>query len=241
LALIHPDYREETMRVINAALDPRGDGEFEYEFRAQLPEGSTRWALARGKTLFTGNGRRRKAARIIGVAFDITERREDEERLHASEELFRTIFDLSGIGILQVDPSTGIFLRANRELCAWLGYSEGELLEMKLEEIVHPDDLENKWTDIGRLLRGEMDDRGAEMRCVRKDGKVVWGLITSRILRDASGRPFGAVTAVTDITERKRTEEALRESERRPKPSLAARPARAWGGRVEEGQRDCCE
>src|SRR5262245_25024353 len=107
IVLIHPDDREETMRVIEASLDPRGDGEFEHEFRAQLPDGSTRWALARGKTLFTGNGRRRKAARIIGVAFDITERKEAEERLHESEELFRTIFDLSGIGNLQIDPSTG--------------------------------------------------------------------------------------------------------------------------------------
>ncbi|HEV2666492.1 MAG TPA: PAS domain S-box protein, partial [Blastocatellia bacterium] len=102
LGLIHSDDREETMRVIEAALDPRGDGEFEHEFRAQLPDGNTRWALAKGKTLFTGNGRRRKATRIIGVAFDITERKEAEERLHASEELFRTIFDLSGIGILQI-------------------------------------------------------------------------------------------------------------------------------------------
>jgi PAS domain S-box-containing protein len=234
LGLIHPDDREEMIRVIEAALDPRGDGEFQHEFRAKLPDGNTRWALARGKTLFVGNGRRRKAARIIGVAFDNTERREDEERLHASEELFRTIFDLSGIGILQIDPSTGIFLRANREFCDWLGYSEGELLEMKLEEIVHPDDLEDKWTDIGRLLRGEVDEHFTETRCMRKDGRVVWGLITSRILRDASGRPFGAVTAVTDITERKRAEEALRESERRLKLSLAAGRAGTWEWRIKE-------
>jgi PAS domain S-box-containing protein len=234
LELIHPDDRAETMRVIRAALDPRGDGEFELEFRAQLPEGNTRWALARGKTLFTGNGRRRKAARIIGVAFDITERKESEGRLHSSEELFRTIFHLSGIGILQIDLSTGNLLRANRELCDWLGYSEGELVEMKLEEIVHPDDLEDKWADIGRLLRGEVDEHGAETRLMRKDGKVVWGLITSRILRDASGRPFGAVTAVTDITERKRAEEALRESERRLKLSLAAGRAGTWEWRIKE-------
>jgi len=62
----------------------------------------------------------------------------------------------------------------------------------------------------------------------------VWGLITSRILRDASGRPFGAVTAVTDITERKRAEEALRESERRLKLSLAAGRAGTWEWRIKE-------
>jgi PAS domain S-box-containing protein len=234
LGLIHPDDREETVRVIEAALAPSGDGEFEHEFRAQLPDGRARWALARGKTLFTGNGRRRKASRIIGVAFDITGRKEAEERLHASEELFRTIFDLSGIGILQIDPSTGRFIRANHEFCNWLGYSEGELSEMKLEEVVHPDDLEDKLADIGRLLRGEVDEHFTETRCVRKDGEVVWGLITSRILRDPSGRPLGAVTAVTDITERKRAEEALRESERRLKLSLAAGRAGTWEWRIKE-------
>src|SRR5262249_109071 len=96
------------------------------------------------------------------------------------------------------------------------------------------DDLEDKLANIGRLLRGEVDEHFTETRCVRKDGAIVWGLITSRILRDASGRPLGAVTAVTDITERKRAEEALRESERRLKLSLAGGRAGTWEWRIKE-------
>ena len=215
IEFIHPEDREEAMRVAEAALDSRGNGEFEIEYRALRPDGSVRWAQARGKTLFTGKGRRRKAARVIGVAFDITERKEAEKKLHASEELFRTIFDLSGIGILQIDPLTGCFLRANREFCNWLGYSEAELLKMKLEDITHPDDREEKWTAVGRFLRGEVDEHTTETRCVRKDGRVVWGLITSRMLRDAGGGPLRTVTAVQDITERKQFEEALMASEGR--------------------------
>ncbi|MGH9937438.1 MAG: PAS domain S-box protein, partial [Blastocatellia bacterium] len=215
IEFIHPDDREETMRVAEASLDPRGNGEFEIEYRALRPDGDVRWALARGKALFTGKGRRRKAARVIGVAFDITERKEAEKRLHASEESFRTIFDLSGIGILQIEPSTGCFLRANREFCNWLGYSEAELLKMKLEDIAHPDDREEKWTAVGRFLRGEVDEYITETRCVRKDGRVVWGLITSRMLRDAGGGPLRTVTAVQDITGRKQFEEALMASEGR--------------------------
>ena len=215
IEFIHPDDREETLRVAEAALDPRGDGEFEFEFRAMRPDGSLRWALARGKTLFTSKGRRRQAARVIGVAFDITDRKEAQKRLHASEELFRTIFDMSGIGIVQIDPSTGRFLRANHEFCDWLGYSEAELLEMRIEEIAYPDDREEKWTAIGRFLRVEMDEYSTETRCVRKDGGLVWGLITSRMLRDSSGAPLRTVTTVQDITERKQFEEALMASERR--------------------------
>ncbi|HKQ79989.1 MAG TPA: PAS domain S-box protein [Blastocatellia bacterium] len=215
IEFIHPDDREETRRVAEAALDPRGDGEFEVEFRAMRPDGSLRWALARGKTLFTNKGRRRQAARVIGVAFDITTRVEAEERLHASEELFRTIFDMSGIGILQIDPSTGRFLRANHEFCDWLGYTEAELLEMRIEDIAYPDDRNEEGAAIGRFLRVEMDEYSTETRCMRKDGGLVWGWITSRMLRDASGAPLRTVTTVQDITERKQFEEALMASERR--------------------------
>ncbi len=215
IELIHPDDREEVLRAVEASLDPRGNGEFENEFRALRPDGSMRWVLARGKTLFIGKGRRRKMTRVIGVTFDITERKEAEKRLHASEEMFRTIFDLSGIGILQIEPSTGRFLRANREFCNWIGYSEAELLMMVIEEIAHPDDRNDKWTSVERFLRGEIDEYSTETRCVRKDGRIVWGLITSRMLRDAGGRPVLTVTAVQDITERKKFEEALMGSEGR--------------------------
>src|SRR5262245_13603891 len=215
IEFIHPDDREKTLRVAEAALDPRGDGEFEIEFRALRPDGSLRWAQARGKTLFTSKGRRRQAARVIGVAFDITTRVESEQRLHASEELFRTIFDMSGIGIVQIDPSTGRFQRANHEFCDWLGYSEAELLEMSIDEIAYPDEREEKSTAIGRFLRVEMDEYSTETRCVRKDGGLVWGLITSRMLRDSNSAPLRTVTTVQDITERKQFEEALMASERR--------------------------
>jgi PAS domain S-box-containing protein len=215
LELLHPDDRETTLLAVKSSLDPRGNGEFEREHRALRPDGSVRWMLAKGKTLFTGKGRRRKASRIIGVAFDITERKEAEERLHASEELFRTIFDLSGIGILQVEPLTGRFLRANHEFCRWLGYSEAELLEMHIDDIAHSDDRKDKWAAVGMFLRGEINECSIETRCVRKDGEVVWGLITSRMLRDAGGNALRTVTAVQDITERKTVEEELMVSEGR--------------------------
>ncbi|MGE0130785.1 MAG: PAS domain-containing protein [Blastocatellales bacterium] len=213
--LIYPDDREKAMRAVEVSFDPRGNGDFESEHRALRPDGSVRWVLARGRTLFTGKGRKRKAVRTMGVAFDITERKEAEERLHASEELFRTIFDLSGIGILQVEPSTGLFLRANHEFCNWIGYSEAELLKMSFGQITHSGDRKVKLGGAGRFLRGEAAEYSTEMRCVRKDGGVVWGLVTSRMLRDPEGRPLRTVTAVQDITERKRFEEALMTSEER--------------------------
>ncbi|MCG3162853.1 MAG: Sensor histidine kinase RcsC [Acidobacteria bacterium] len=212
---IHLDDREKTIRATEVSFDPRGNGEFESEHRALRPDGSVRWVLMKGKTLFSGKGRKRKAVRAMGVAFDITERKEAEERLHASEKRFRTIFDLSGIGILQVEPATGRFLRANREFCSWLGYSEDELLKMSFGEITHPGDRKDKLGKAARFLRGEMDEYSTEVRCVRKDGGIVWGLVTSRMLSDADGHPLRTVTAVQDITERKRFEEALIASEER--------------------------
>ena len=72
---------------------------------------------------------------------DVTERRRVEEELRRSEEEFRSLFDLSAIGMAQVSPE-GRYLRVNRKLCQMLGYSEQELLQLTLHDVTHPDDRE---------------------------------------------------------------------------------------------------
>jgi PAS domain S-box-containing protein len=70
---------------------------------------------------------------------DVTERWRVEEELRRSEKVFRTLFDLSAIGMAQVSPE-GRYLSVNRKLCQMLGYSEQELTRLTLHEVTHPDD-----------------------------------------------------------------------------------------------------
>src|ERR1700745_1253834 len=64
-----------------------------------------------------------------------------EHALRQSEQLYRSTFEMAGLGIAHISPE-GRCLRVNRKLCEILGYSESELLRLTLEDIIHPDDLE---------------------------------------------------------------------------------------------------
>ncbi|HEX7241075.1 MAG TPA: ATP-binding protein, partial [Longimicrobiaceae bacterium] len=92
LAAAHPDDRAAVKAEIAEALDPEGTGEFGCEYRVVWPDGTVRWALARGRAFFEGEGAERHAARFVGTILDVTERREAEEereRLLAELELER--------------------------------------------------------------------------------------------------------------------------------------------------------
>ncbi|WP_166395500.1 SpoIIE family protein phosphatase [Rubrobacter marinus] len=88
LAMLHPEDRERVDRVVGEALDPEGGGAFETQYRTVLPDGTERWGLARGRTVF----REGRAVRFVGTVLDITERKRAEaerERLLAREQTAR--------------------------------------------------------------------------------------------------------------------------------------------------------
>ncbi|HEX2107756.1 MAG TPA: PAS domain S-box protein, partial [Rubrobacteraceae bacterium] len=77
----------------------------------------------------------------------------------------------------------------------------------------HPDDLDTDLEQAGRLLAGEIDTYSMEKRYVKKDGSAVWVNLTVSLVREASGSPKYFVSVVEDISERRRAQEALRQSE----------------------------
>ena len=143
---------------------------------------------------------------------DITEQRRAEEALRQSEERFRAIFEQAAVGMAQVDLD-GSWLRVNQKLCEIVGYTEEELRELTFQDVTHPDDLEVDLEYVGRLLAGEMETYSIEKRYFRKDGPILWIELTVSLVRDASGHPRYFVSVIDDISERKRTEEALNQSE----------------------------
>lgn len=78
---IHPDDRERAQRITETSLDPRGPGEFVMEHRLVLANGTVRWVLVRGKTIFDGAVGRRRAVRSLGTMLDITDRKMAEQAL----------------------------------------------------------------------------------------------------------------------------------------------------------------
>ncbi len=83
--LLHPDDQLRTSRAIEAALDPRGKGRYEVEYRTVWADGTVRWVVAKGQAFFEGVESQRRAVRFLGTVLDITERKEAEKLLQEAD------------------------------------------------------------------------------------------------------------------------------------------------------------
>ena len=151
---------------------------------------------------------------LAGFTIDITERKRAEEELHRTNELFRSAFEEAPGGMCLVNPE-GRFLRVNNAFCLMLERPESELLDMTFMDVTHPEDRSASREWVGQILAGEDVPKTLEKRYLRKSGHVMWGMVGSYLLRSDDGAPLLFITHIQDITERKRTEEALLESETR--------------------------
>ncbi len=150
---------------------------------------------------------------VVLVFHDVTEKRSAQAALKDSEEQFRTMFELAALGMAQAEPATGRFLRVNQKFCQITGYSTDELVGVRFSDITHPADVDREWRAFQAAVRGETPSYQSEKRCVRKDGTEIWVRVSAAMIRDDEAIPVRAVAAIEDITERKRIEQALRESQ----------------------------
>lgn len=138
-----------------------------------------------------------------------TVRRRAEEKLRESEERFRLSFENANIGMCLVGLDGRLTL-VNSQMSEMFGYGRGELESMTVNDIAHPEDLDVSPKFIQRASSGEIDHIQFEKRYFHKQGHIVWAQVSSSLVRDAQGTPSYFISHVQDITERKRTEEALR-------------------------------
>jgi PAS domain S-box-containing protein len=158
--------------------------------------------------IFDDNG---KPVEIVGVARDITERRKADEALRNSEERFRNLFEFASEGILIADIETRKEIYANPAICKMLGYSQEELTKMGVMDIHPADYRERAAREFRAHSSGEMKRSIAP--CLRKDGTIIYVEINaSAAIIDGRKCNIGFFA---DITERIKTEEALRQSEER--------------------------
>lgn len=135
-------------------------------------------------------------------------------QLRESEERFRGAFAQGGIGMALVAPD-GRFLQVNRSFCDMLGYSEKELLATTFHAITYSEDRDRSAELIRRMLLENTPSDRFEKRYLHRQGQVVWVDLSTTLIRDSQGTPLYFVTTMQDVTERRRAEEELRESEGR--------------------------
>ena len=143
-----------------------------------------------------------------------SDRRKAEEALRASEERWRKLFENSSAGIALVTPD-GRYIAANLALQKMLGYSEEELQRLSALELTHEEDRAATEAILAESAEGQRRDHRIEKRYRRKDDSVIWADLSSTLVPATGSAPAFFATVVVDITERKRAEQELRESEQR--------------------------
>ncbi|AUT03022.1 ATPase [Nostoc sp. CENA543] len=138
----------------------------------------------------------------LGVtSLDITQKKLTEQALSKSEALFRAMFDQAALGIALISLD-GKFLQVNPALCRLTGYSYEELIQMRFQDITHPDDLVNDWNHAQRVVTQEISSYSLEKRYIRKDGSIIWVNLTSSAVCNDEGEAQYAFGIVEDISDR---------------------------------------
>jgi PAS domain S-box-containing protein len=175
------------------------------EIVIERPDGSRIFVQATATPYFDDRG---ELIGAVNVLVDITDRRRMEQQLRRSERELADFFDNAAVGLHWVGPD-GTILRANRAELDLLGYAPEEYIGHHIAEF-HAD--REVIEDILRRLRAgaELRDYEARMRC--KDGTIKHVAISSNVLWE-DGRFIHTRCFTRDVTDRKRTEETLRERE----------------------------
>jgi PAS domain S-box-containing protein len=183
------------------------------EHRIVTKSGEVRWLRDYSTPEWdTAQGR---IVRIIGAGQDITERKQAEEALQESEERYRKLFENAN-DALATFSLDGTITAVNRAAERLLGWSREELIGQHVRKVATPASVTLAEERAQRFLVGERPPSSVfEAELIRKDGSVVTVETHTRAIRNAAGKPVGFQGIYRDMTERRRIEIALRESEQR--------------------------
>ena len=147
---------------------------------------------------------------VVGVSRDITDHAQMEEALRESERIFQTLAEISPVGIFRTDAN-GYTTYANPRWSQIAGLPTAEALGLGWLRAVHPDDrerLSRSWDAASHAHQGTE----ADYRFVRPDGSIAWVMGQAVPDKDPSGEVIGYVGTITDVTDRKHVEVAMRAS-----------------------------
>jgi len=202
---VHPDDRDFSNAITQQAI--HGEIEYDTEFRVVWPDGSVHWLKAAGQVFFDENN---TPIRMVGVNFDITERKQIEKTLQESEEKFRKAFATNPDSITITRLSDGKYVSVNSGFSQIFGHTEEETVGRTPHEINmwhNPDDRKQ----FVNALKAKGIIENFEARLCTKVGRIKDTLVSATII-EYDGVSH-VLSTTKDITERKLAEEALRESE----------------------------
>ena len=209
LTVFHEEDRQKAMECLHVALQAPAQVH-QWELRKVRKDGRVLWVREDVRIIQDSAG---KLLALV-VCEDITEHRRTDEALRRAEEKYRSIFENAVEGIFQTTPD-GRYLNVNPALARLYGYeSSHEVIEavtdIRRQVYVDPD----RRSEFERMLKGHDAVIGFEAQVYRKDGSVIWVSESARAVRDRQGTLLCYEGTVEDITERKRLEQQLLQSQK---------------------------
>ncbi|MBI5928304.1 MAG: PAS domain S-box protein [Chloroflexi bacterium] len=208
LEIVHPEDRPNVLATMMQAIN-EGRTFFLFIQRFRHKVGHDVWVEVTNNLIYDQDSG--KLLEIIGVLRDITERKKAEAKLREAEHRYHALFEQSHDAVFLVDMQ-GNPLEVNHRATEMLGYSVEELRAMSYREL--SDEIPQSEATIRQLQAGEKV-LVYERVMRKKDGSRISVEISVEIVRDLDGNPLHIQSIVRDITERKRAEVTLRESETR--------------------------
>ncbi|HXD15917.1 MAG TPA: PAS domain S-box protein [Vicinamibacterales bacterium] len=209
LDTLHGEHRALFVSTIERAIQTHGS--FEIQLPNMWRDGTEHWVLIAGRVV--------DATSMVGVSQDITQRHAVEQALRDSEQQYRALVETANEGIWRVDQDARITF-VNRRMADLLRITPEDMVGRHKWEFVFDEDVAAMQGLFDRRRQGVSEER-ADIRFRRGDGREIWTLMSARPLYDERGSFTGAVDLFTDITDRRRWEQELRDADRRKDEFLA--------------------
>jgi PAS domain S-box-containing protein len=210
-ASVHPDDWDLVRGTVERSA--RGEERVNMEYRIILPGGGVRWISSRGRPYHGSTG---EPERLMGISVDVTERRRADEQSRAGRGRLEAAAELAGLGFYEVDfgERTSFADDRFRDICGIPPGSEQDLkaLEFWIEHL-HPDDRQRVLDQRREMHEGRQERLNVDYRYVHPAHGEKWLHHVARVTRrDAAGHTVRTFGVIRDITERRRREEALKQS-----------------------------
>jgi len=206
-SLVHPQDRELVRSQVLEAL-PKARP-FKIEYRITTATGEEKWVWEQGRGVLSPKG---EIEALEGFITDISERKRAEEALKQSEERHRTLIETMNDGLGVYDEDFRITY-ANDRLCEIFGRQREEVVGRLVTEFLDESNRQHMKEQLALRRKGR--DAPYEIVWTRRDGGKAVTIVSPKPIFAPGGRFKGSFSVVTDISERRRAEEALRESEAR--------------------------